>query len=78
MRPMETSTHLLCWSPVPAGPGTLVLSDSLNHTSIVAGVKASGASVKVFRHNDMGHLEKLLRFHIAEGQLRTHRPWKKV
>eukprot|EP00878_Enallax_costatus_P034590 GHUV01038365.1.p1 GENE.GHUV01038365.1~~GHUV01038365.1.p1 ORF type:complete len:484 (+),score=137.40 GHUV01038365.1:213-1664(+) len=64
--------------PALAGPGTLVLSDSLNHTSIVAGVKASGATVKVFRHNDMAHLEKLLRFHIAEGQPRTHRPWKKV
>lgn len=63
--------------PMP-GPGTLVLSDALNHTSIVAGVKASGAIVKVFRHNDMAHLEKLLRFHIAEGQPRTHRPWKKV
>jgi 7-keto-8-aminopelargonate synthetase-like enzyme len=61
-----------------AGPGTLVLSDALNHTSIVAGVKGSGATVKVFRHNDMPHLEKLLRFHIAEGQPRTHRPWKKV
>jgi hypothetical protein len=34
--------------------------------------------VKVFRHNDMAHLEKLLRWHIAEGQPRTHRPWKKV
>eukprot|EP00879_Flechtneria_rotunda_P019453 GHRR01020432.1.p1 GENE.GHRR01020432.1~~GHRR01020432.1.p1 ORF type:complete len:525 (+),score=158.05 GHRR01020432.1:357-1931(+) len=64
--------------PALAGPGTLVLSDALNHTSIVAGVKASGAIVKVFRHNDMAHLEKLLRFHIAEGQPRTHRPWKKV
>jgi serine palmitoyltransferase len=63
---------------VAAGPGTLVLSDALNHTSIVAGVKASGAVVKVFRHNDMAHLEKLLRWHIAEGQPRTHRPWRKV
>lgn len=54
------------------------MSDALNHTSIVAGVKSSGAVVKVFRHNDMAHLEKLLRFHIAEGQPRTHRPWKKV
>ncbi|KAF8063767.1 long chain base biosynthesis protein 2d [Scenedesmus sp. PABB004] len=64
--------------PALAGPGSLVLSDALNHTSIVAGVKASGAVVKVFRHNDMAHLEKLLRWHIAEGQPRTHRPWKKV
>lgn len=64
--------------PALAGPGTLVLSDALNHTSIIAGVKASGAAVRVFRHNDMAHLEKLLRFHIAEGQKRTRRPWKKA
>jgi serine palmitoyltransferase len=32
--------------PAIAGPGTLVLSDALNHTSIVAGVKASGAKVR--------------------------------
>ena len=55
-----------------------------SHWSLIAcavlspGVKSSGAVVKVFRHNDMAHLEKLLRFHIAEGQARTHRPWKKV
>lgn len=55
-----------------------MLSDALNHTSIVAGVKASGGVVKVFRHNNVQHLERLLRFHIAEGQPRTHRPWKKV
>ena len=55
-----------------------VLSDALNHVSIVAGVKGSGARVKVFRHNDMSHLERLLRFSIAEGQPRTRRPWKKV
>lgn len=46
--------------------------------SFSTGVKSSGAVVKVFRHNDIAHLEKLLRFHIAEGQARTHRPWKKV
>ncbi|KAI8467764.1 MAG: pyridoxal phosphate-dependent transferase [Monoraphidium minutum] len=64
--------------PALCGPGTLVLSDALNHTSIVAGVKAGGAAVKVFRHNNVRHLESLLRFHIAEGQPRTHRPWKKI
>jgi hypothetical protein len=61
-----------------ADRGTLVLSDALNHTSIVAGVKAGGAAVKVFKHNDVAHLERLLRFHIAEGQPRTHRPWRKA
>ena len=64
--------------PALCGPGTLVLSDALNHTSIVAGVKASGAALKVFRHSDVAHLERLLRFHIAEGQPRSRRPWRKV
>lgn len=64
--------------PCLVGDGCLVLSDSLNHASIVAGVRLSGAKVKVFRHNDMAHLEELLRSSIAEGQPRTHRPWKKV
>ncbi|EFJ46984.1 hypothetical protein VOLCADRAFT_92508 [Volvox carteri f. nagariensis] len=67
-------------STIPAlvGKGCLVMSDALNHSSIVAGIRASGAKVKVFRHNDADHLEKLLRLAIAEGQPRSHRPWKKV
>lgn len=58
--------------------GCLVISDQLNHASIVTGARASGAKVKVFRHNDAAHLEAVLRTSIAEGQPRTHRPWKKV
>jgi serine palmitoyltransferase len=64
--------------PVLAGKGTLVLSDALNHSSIVAGVRGSGAKVKVFNHNDPQELEALLRASIAEGQPRTGRPWKKI
>ncbi len=56
----------------------LVLSDALNHASIVAGVRNSGAHVKVFQHNNAAHLELLLRKAIADGQPRTHRPWKKI
>ena len=58
--------------------GTLILSDALNHSSIVTGARASGAKVRVFRHNDVSHLERLLRTSIAEGQPRTRRPWRKV
>ncbi|GBG71492.1 hypothetical protein CBR_g8908 [Chara braunii] len=67
-------------STIPAlvGKGCLVISDSLNHSSIVAGVRGSGAKVKVFKHNSPEHLEQVLRKSIAEGQPRTHRPWKKV
>lgn len=56
----------------------LVISDSLNHASIRFGIRLSGAIVKVFKHNDMKDLEKLIRNQIAQGQPRTHRPWKKI
>ena len=64
--------------PILADKGTLFLSDSLNHASIVSGVRGSGAKVKVFSHNDPAQLEAVLRAVIAEGQPRTGRPWKKI
>ncbi|WFD18896.1 serine C-palmitoyltransferase [Malassezia caprae] len=64
--------------PAIAGPGTLILSDELNHTSLRAGVRMSGASIRTFKHGDMENLESLLRECISQGQPRTHRPWKKI
>ncbi|GFH18625.1 aminotran_1_2 domain-containing protein, partial [Haematococcus lacustris] len=64
--------------PALAGKGCLIISDALNHASIVAGARASGAKVKVFRHNDPQHLDAVLKDSIAQGQPRTHRPWKKI
>lgn len=64
--------------PALVSKGCLVISDSLNHASIVSGVRGSGANVSIFRHNDMKHLEEIVRFSIAEGQPRTRRPWKKI
>ena len=49
-----------CGIPSLVGPGDLVVSDALNHTSIVNGCRASGASVISFRHNDASSLEKVL------------------
>jgi len=57
---------------------TLVVSDSLNHASLVAGVRMSHGRVKVFKHNDMKSLERIVRQAIVEGQPRTHRAWKRI
>lgn len=64
--------------PVLIGKGGLIISDSLNHNSIVNGARGSGATIRVFQHNMPSHLESVLREQIAEGQPRTHRPWKKI
>ncbi|KAI8984289.1 pyridoxal phosphate-dependent transferase [Mycotypha africana] len=64
--------------PSLVGKGCLVISDEMNHASIVFGVRLSGASVRVFKHNNMDDLRELLREVISQGQPRTHRPWKKI
>jgi 7-keto-8-aminopelargonate synthetase-like enzyme len=43
------------------GRGDYIFSDKLNHASIVDGCLMSGAEFRRFRHNDMEHLEGLLK-----------------
>lgn len=41
-------------------PDCVVISDELNHNSMIAGVRMGGRQKAIFRHNDLDHLEELL------------------
>jgi serine palmitoyltransferase len=64
--------------PALMGKESLIISDSLNHTSIVNGARSSSSHIRVFKHNDPANLEEILREAIINGQPRHHRPWRKI
>lgn len=41
-------------------PGLIIYSDSLNHASMIEGVRRNGGAKRIFRHNDVAHLRELM------------------
>ena len=54
--------------PAICGKGDLIVSDALNHNSIVEGARLSGAKVRAFKHNCVGDLELILQDAVAGKQ----------
>ena len=46
--------------PILISKGDLILSDSLNHSSLIIGMKSSSAEIRIFKHNDINDLKSKL------------------
>lgn len=65
--------------PSLLSPGCLVVSDEKNHASIILGIRLSGATTKVFKHNNMKDLERVLRTNVVNGNNKNGgKPWRKI
>jgi glycine C-acetyltransferase len=59
-------SYVSCWAantgaiPVLAAEGDVIVSDELNHASIIDGIRLSKAERKIYRHSDMASLEEQL------------------
>lgn len=58
--------------------GSLILSDRLNHASLVTGCRLSGAHTVVFRHNDASDCERKLRDALCGVSPKTGEKYNKV
>ena len=63
--------------PSLLSPGCLVVSDEKNHASIILGLQLSGAVVKVYKHNNVKCLDKVIEKALVNGQPNGE-PWKKI
>lgn len=59
----------LCAIPALVGKGDTIISDELNHASIIDGARLSRADIKVYPHNDMAGLEQVLQSELRGRKL---------
>ncbi|CAB3397849.1 unnamed protein product [Caenorhabditis bovis] len=64
--------------PALVDKNSLILSDRLNHSSLVTGCRLSNATIRVFRHNDAAHCEKVLRDSLCEVSPKSGKKYNKV
>lgn len=68
-------TYVSCWTantgltPTFLGEDDVIISDELNHASVIDGVRATRSGRKVYRHSDMGQLEE----HLVASRGARHR-----
>jgi len=56
--------------PAIADSETVIFSDELNHASIIDGIRLSRAKIKIYRHNDLDHLEMLMKKSLSLKNIR--------
>ena len=65
-------SYVSCWTantgaiPLLAGEGDVIVSDELNHASIIDGIRLSKATRKIYVHSDMASLEEKLKEAVGE------------
>jgi glycine C-acetyltransferase len=64
--------------PVLTGEQDLIVSDELNHASIIDGMRLSKAPRKIYRHADVGHLREVLDEAVEKGREGTGLPYRLI
>ncbi|MGV8997478.1 MAG: 8-amino-7-oxononanoate synthase [Parvibaculaceae bacterium] len=54
--------------PSLVGPADMIIADELSHSCLLMGSKLSDAATHIFRHNDLAHVEELLKAHRATAK----------
>ncbi|MCP9264474.1 SPTC2 [Dirofilaria immitis] len=65
-------------TPCLANEDSIIISDQFNHASLILGSRMSGATVRIFKHDDMADLEEAIRDAIVYGNPKTKKPFTKI